>query len=140
ITAWQWTFQGGTPASSTIQAPPPVFYSTPGAHDVTLKVTNSWGQVTLKKTGYIYVGGVGINELSATNVSVFPNPVRDVMNVQSGLNMQEIQIFNIVGQMVYNQKVDGGNLTLNVGNLKPGVYNMKVKVAEGFINKKIVIE
>ena len=140
VTAWQWTFAGGTPATSTLQHPPDVYYSTPGLHDVTLKVTNSWGQVTLKKTGYIYVGGVGFNELSSANVSVFPNPVKDVLNVTSVLNMQEIQIYNIVGQLVYNQKVNGDNIAVNVSNLKAGIYNMKVRIAEGFINKKIVVE
>jgi len=49
-TAWQWTFPGGTPSSST-QQNPVVTYKGYGEFDVTLKATNLYGnnQVTLKK-------------------------------------------------------------------------------------------
>ena len=139
ITNWKWTFPGGTPPSSNVQNPPPVTYVTPGAHDVTLKVSNQWGSKTLVKSGYIYVGGVGINELSSASINVYPNPVKDVLNVQSTSTMKEIQIYNIVGQMVLNQNVNGNNVTLNTSDLKSGVYNLKVKMEDGFINKKIVV-
>lgn len=139
ITGWNWTFPTGNPPSSTVQNPPPVTYSTSGAHDVTLTVTDAGGgQNTLTKVDYIYVGGVGINELSAASINVYPNPVKDVMTVESASTIQEIQIYNIVGQMVYNQKVDSKSLTVNA-KLKNGVYNLKVKFADGFVNKKIVV-
>ena len=38
-TTWNWTFENGTPATSTLQNPT-VAYSTVGSHDVTLQVTN----------------------------------------------------------------------------------------------------
>jgi PKD repeat protein len=137
-TSYLWTFQNGLPASSTQQNPPPVTYSTPGAHDVTLKATNTWGAVSLVKADFIYVGGVGINEHSAASISVYPNPVKDVLNIESSSTMQEIQIYNVVGQLVYTQKVDNKTLTMNT-NLKTGMYNLKVKLADGFVNKKIVV-
>jgi len=37
-TSWNWTFEGGTPSTSTLQNPL-VTYSTPGIYDVTLTVT-----------------------------------------------------------------------------------------------------
>ncbi len=54
ITAWSWTFQGGTPASSTATNPT-VTYSTPGTYQVTLTVTNSFGMDTKTEVGYITV-------------------------------------------------------------------------------------
>lgn len=44
-TEWLWTFEGGTPATSTEQNPT-VFYETAGKFDVTLKATNSVGSST----------------------------------------------------------------------------------------------
>ena len=38
-TTWNWTFENGTPATSTLQNPT-VAYNTVGSHDVTLQVTN----------------------------------------------------------------------------------------------------
>lgn len=54
ITAWSWTFTGGTPSTSALQNPT-VVYSTPGTYAVTLTVTNSQGNNTLTRTSYITV-------------------------------------------------------------------------------------
>ena len=49
-----WTFEGGTPATSTIQNPT-VTYNTAGVYKVTLKVTNSFGSDDEVKETYITV-------------------------------------------------------------------------------------
>lgn len=54
-TEWLWTFDGGTPATSTAQNPTGITYATPGIYPVTLTVTNSQGNNTLSKNSYIYV-------------------------------------------------------------------------------------
>jgi PKD repeat protein len=51
---YQWTFEGGTPATSTDKNPK-VSYSTPGKYKVTLVVTNSVGSDTEEKADYIEV-------------------------------------------------------------------------------------
>ncbi|OFX59629.1 MAG: hypothetical protein A2066_14080 [Bacteroidetes bacterium GWB2_41_8] len=52
--AWAWTFEGGTPSTSTA-ANPVVTYKTAGKYNVTLVVTNAYGYNTKTKTGYITV-------------------------------------------------------------------------------------
>lgn len=56
-TAWEWTFEGGIPASSTDQNPS-VTYSGTGTFSVTLVVTNAFGSNTVTQTNYIQVGDV----------------------------------------------------------------------------------
>ncbi|MFN0016521.1 MAG: VPS10 domain-containing protein, partial [Saprospiraceae bacterium] len=51
-TAWEWTFEGGTPATSTLQNPT-VSYSAAGTYTVRLKASNNAGENTSEKTGYI---------------------------------------------------------------------------------------
>lgn len=53
-TSWSWTFQGGTPATSTDSAPV-IHYNTPGIYNVGLTVTNSSGSATATKTGFVTV-------------------------------------------------------------------------------------
>lgn len=48
VTAWNWTFPGGTPASSTEQNPT-VTYAALGEYDVTLEVTSTDGTTSLTK-------------------------------------------------------------------------------------------
>jgi PKD repeat protein len=53
-TSWSWTFDGGTPATSTAQNPV-ITYNTVGVFDVTLVATNAQGSDTETKVGYITV-------------------------------------------------------------------------------------
>ncbi|HBS88740.1 MAG: hypothetical protein A2W91_19040 [Bacteroidetes bacterium GWF2_38_335] len=53
--SWAWTFDGGTPGTSTTQNPTGIVYNTPGTYTVTLVATNSFGSDTETKTSYITV-------------------------------------------------------------------------------------
>jgi PKD repeat protein len=54
ITSWDWTFEGGDPATSTLPDPE-VFYNEPGTYDVTLTVSDGINSSTLTKEDYINV-------------------------------------------------------------------------------------
>lgn len=54
VTGWNWTFTGGSPATSTSQNPS-ITYSTPGTYAVELEVTNGSSSVNQTKTNYITV-------------------------------------------------------------------------------------
>jgi photosystem II stability/assembly factor-like uncharacterized protein len=135
-----WTFQGGSPPTSTLQTPPAITYITSGNNNVTLAVTSDFGTNTLVKTGYIHVGGTGVNELGANAVSVFPNPVKNVMTVQANSNINVIQVYNAAGQLVINQTVNAKTITINTSGLTTGIYNLKAILDNGSINKKVVIQ
>ncbi len=51
-----WTFEGGTPATSTDKSPQ-IKYNTPGVYKVVLEVSNSSNTLTETKTNYIVVQG-----------------------------------------------------------------------------------
>ena len=54
IVSWSWTFEGGTPSTSTAQNPTNITYNTAGTFDVTLTITDSEGlSATLTKEDYI---------------------------------------------------------------------------------------
>ncbi len=66
-TSYQWTFEGGSPASSTVQNPT-VTYNTPGTYDVTLFVQNSAGTDELIRTDYITVLPATVGDLVITEI------------------------------------------------------------------------
>ncbi len=54
-TSWSWTFQGGTPSSSTQQNPSDILYSNPGTYQVSLTVSDGTHSNTETKTNFIVV-------------------------------------------------------------------------------------
>jgi hypothetical protein len=137
-TTVSWAFQGGTPATSS-QKHPTIVYNTAGTYNVTLTANNTWGTEIKQKTGYIYVGGVGIGEKSSATVTVFPNPVKGMLTIQGNVAIQEVQILNMMGQVVYSAHSEATTLNVNTSDLAAGVYNLQLKMADGFISKKIVV-
>ncbi|MBL4586299.1 MAG: PKD domain-containing protein [Flavobacteriales bacterium] len=77
-TAWEWVFNGGTPATSTSQNPEEIAYNTPGVYDVILTVTNGDGSNSETKTGYITVNSIGDgcgDDLTVTDIDGNTYPV-----------------------------------------------------------------
>ncbi len=59
-TSWSWTFDGGTPSSSTSQNPS-ISYNTAGTYNVSLIATNAGGSDVETKTAYITVEATPAN-------------------------------------------------------------------------------
>ncbi len=56
IVSWEWTFEGGTPSTSTQQNPNGIVYNESGDYDVTLTITDTDGNSeTLTREAYIQV-------------------------------------------------------------------------------------
>ncbi|MBO6515909.1 MAG: T9SS type A sorting domain-containing protein [Bacteroidia bacterium] len=67
-----WTFEGGSPSSSTFPNPT-VAYNTSGKFKVTLKVTNSKGSTEISKTEFITVNKE-VADLSSPFIETFESP------------------------------------------------------------------
>lgn len=80
------------------------------------------------------------NTISEKNILVFPNPVKDKLNVgTNGILIQEINISNSIGQIVFTAKYDNAsNVVLDLQNLSNGIYFMKVSSNKGAVSKKVV--
>jgi hypothetical protein len=139
-TTYKWSFPGGSPATSTAKTPPAITYAVGGWHNVTLIATNSMGSDTLVKTHYIYSGFLGVNEMNQNAVSVFPNPVKDIMNIKAISNITEINLYNIAGQLVISQMINAKTAAINTSGLSTGVYTLKAILDNGTITKKVVIQ
>jgi hypothetical protein len=72
--------------------------------------------------------GVGINNISATEVSVYPNPASNVLNVTSNENMTgfNLEMYDVVGRVVISQILEGNSNAINIAKLANGTYVYKI--------------
>lgn len=68
------------------------------------------------------------------NFALYPNPVSDMLNVQSNLIIEEISVLDINGRKVKNSVSN----SISVSNLESGVYLIEVKSKEGIGTSKFV--
>lgn len=62
------------------------------------------------------------------NFTFFPNPVKDQINLQAGTEIENITLFNLLGQKVMDVQPGRMNTQIDLNHLSSGVYLMKVNL------------
>jgi hypothetical protein len=139
-TAWEWSFVGGTPATSSDQNPL-IKYNADGLYSVTLKVTNAFGDNTITKTDYITIGGVGFSTLPSV-VTVYPNPSNGRLFITNpAKESQEVAIFNALGKQVNSAVSAKDVISMDIAAQSKGLYLVRItnKATKSVQFKKIVL-
>ena len=72
-------------------------------------------------------------------VVLYPNPVKDYLKVASEGGIEQVTVFNMIGQKVSEWNERGTSLELNLGILGKGTYLVTVRLEDGnVVNRKIV--
>jgi hypothetical protein len=83
-----------------------------------------------------------LKELSSDLLSVYPNPVTDVLTLKTGENDHGIHgmiyIHNTIGQLVLKEKVTGNSHSLDLGDIPQGLYFITLSTDQEDIVKKII--
>lgn len=89
-----------------------------------------------------YVGPVpfstdvlGVNEDQFSNITIYPNPVRNTLYISNYAEIDSIEIYNTQGQLVMSAT---HALLLDVSALRMGVYLAKMKKNETTTNLKFI--
>jgi lysyl endopeptidase len=96
-----------------------------------------------EKTEIGITGDLGLNNLLAQNIVMFPNPVDDVLNIEigaNGLGDLEYTIVNMRGQTILTGVLTQNENTINMASMASGFYFVKVYDTESdasIINKLI---
>lgn len=71
------------------------------------------------------------------NVRIYPIPTNNKLNIETTDKFEKILIFNSVGQIVYKKSY---SKTIDLNNLRNGIYFLKLISNTKIVNKKIIIE
>lgn len=89
----------------------------------------NYGQIedyTVNVTDALSVNGNDLN-----TVSIYPNPVNDMLYLSSRNTIEQVSIHNILGQLVIEKKVHALDIEVNTSSLESGVYLVNVQSEYG---------
>ena len=69
-------------------------------------------------------------------IIIYPNPAKDIINIVSSKKIKNILIYNSVGQTVYR----GNETRININNLEPGVYIVRIETCKGIETQKFTVK
>lgn len=75
---------------------------------------------------------------SIENISVYPNPVVDVVNITSGESIDLVRVYDLTGRIVMQANPSKQNFVLNVANLSKGVYLVKLNAGSKEATTKLI--
>ena len=92
------------------------------------------GQYTSLSSCNAACSSTSTDEKSTKNISIFPNPVKNTLNIQG--QMESVEIFDVFGKLVLNST----NNTINTSNIAEGIYVVKINTNNNIIiTKRITV-
>jgi len=136
VIGYEWDFGDGSPHS--YQASPVHTFPNAGNYVVVLHLSSTCGYGNDTIPAHI----VGINQLNIDNrqMTVYPNPARETATIinHSGLRMEQILIYNVLGQIVYKEKADTDDKhIIRLGGLASGTYTIQIFTDKGTVPRKL---
>ena len=104
--------------------------STPGVYFVTFTASDSSGNSTSSQVEVTVVDPLSISDNDIKNIFLFPNPVKDILNIHNVYSNSDISLYNILGKkyeidMINN--FESNSISVNISSLEPGLYFLSLK-------------
>jgi Lamin Tail Domain/Secretion system C-terminal sorting domain/PKD domain len=135
-----WDFGDGT--TSTAQFPSHTytyaFLSSVSELTVTLTVDNGAGCIDSDEHTFNVVYN-SVDELLA-EIVMYPNPVKDVLTIQSSSVMDGYLLMDAYGKLVQSAKIQSKQLNVNTQELALGIYFIHLHTAQGDVVRRLIKE
>lgn len=126
-------------------------YISGGDVDITIPAATQGDQITVTITAFNYVPyigtlnitseAIGLEENNIEGVSVYPNPVSDIININVTQNsVDHIKIYDATGKVVYvNNNSIQGNYSIGVTDWARGVYTIELTSGNEVQTQKLIL-
>ncbi len=81
---------------------------------------------------------LGIENFTKTDVSLYPNPATNRVNIQVE-GQAQVAVYSILGQRVMHTTLKNKG-TLNIAQLKAGIYLVRIQKEAQVVTKKLIVE
>lgn len=90
---------------------------------------------------YFHKGTLGLTSFDASKIKMYPNPVKDILSISSDSSIENITLYNALGQVVSKQASSSSNeASINVSSLSKGVYILTAQVGNELVRKQFIKE
>lgn len=83
---------------------------------------------------------LSVNDLvkKDSNLKIYPNPVSDILNIDSASKIKSVKIYDLSGKNVLTEVIDTNKPAINVSSLSSGTYLITAETETGLQSSKII--
>jgi hypothetical protein len=85
--------------------------------------------------------GDAISENTDNDISIYPNPAKDFVKLSAvGIQLSAVKVYNCLGMMIEEIKVNANEAEINILDYKAGVYFINIETENGVIVKQVSVK
>ena len=86
----------------------------------------------------VHVQALSVNDFDLSEIKVYPNPVKDILNIYFEQEISGIEIFNLLGQRIVDKKINTNTTSIDLSVFPQGNYILKIKSGNNQKTLKVV--
>lgn len=94
--------------------------------------------LTSDNTDYVVVPSQQSVAENSINARIYPNPTTGNLKVEAS-DMINVAVFNLVGQKVYEEIINGDECIINMKEFGSGIYMLRIQALSGSITQKVSV-
>jgi hypothetical protein len=81
-----------------------------------------------------------VNEIQNNNIIIFPNPVNDILQIESEKPIEKVAVYNSFGQLIFTKEnFPNADNKLNLEQIDAGIYFVKIRTQSSEVVQKIAV-
>ena len=84
------------------------------------------------------VTSLGVNDNAKNAVKIYPNPVVDMLNIESPNKVKSVSVFDATGKAVSTHTLNSTKSQINLSKLTPGVYLVNIEMENETRSVKVI--
>lgn len=75
-------------------------------------------------------GCLGIEDVIKFDIKLYPNPVENILTIESTDYLSKVEVVNMLGQLIFVQQIDNTKATIDMTRYQTGTYGFRVYAAD----------
>lgn len=102
---------------------------------------NIFGTTTVTSVEYKdrYLLDLEVAETEVDNIQIYPNPANDFVTIQTQEKPSSLEIYSMTGELVFTPVMTDQSNAIDLRNLSPGTYLLRIVLNGEVYNQQLVI-
>lgn len=86
------------------------------------------------------IGQLAVNDVAKNSIKSYPNPVKDIFNIEAQGKIKSVKVFDLAGKQVFTKEINEAKSQIDFSKFSTGVYVVTTTLEDGNITTTKVVK